>query len=751
MERRARQSAERMRNSYGKATNGIASSFKKLTLPALGGLATVGGLKALSLVAKGVAQIGDEAKRAGVPLKEFQEWKFVAEQNRIGIDQMIDGLKELNIRADEFFVTGKGPGAEAFARLGFGADELKEKLKNPSELLLEIMGRLEDFDTSSRIRISDEIFGGSAGERFVELVGRGEAALRTTIQAAHDTGAVLDSELIAKADELDRRFAALQTRVSGFGKKLAVELADAGHKIVTLRTDIDDLFQSSNQARGLLGDDVANALEKDSEAVKAHKAEIEQLVTQYERLADQARIQSGSLLNASNLLRGHGYNDLANTLAQVSEEMSDLSGQMQDGTISADTFEKRMSEAADTAQTALGQINAIDKADFGVVITGIGRLVTALGNAANKARELRGALPGASPDGSTDGPRDLRGSGANPANASGGTITTPQAVKTSLRPRLPGVDASFGNPDVPTGDGGGSRTQSDFERELESIAAETAALRLEAQALAGVTNAQIQHGDAIDFARTKAELLAAAQRSGVADTPELRAQIDQLATEYSKAGQAAEIAADKIAEVQAASRRGAESVASAFEGMATGAFSAKEAVAKLIIEIVKLSLKKRLLETAQNSGGFLGKIFSVIGGGFAAGGFTGQGGKFEPAGVVHKGEFVVSKEATQRIGVGNLEALHKGALRGFSDGGLVGGPPTLKAASAGRSESVRGSDQPITINAPITISGNAGTPEQNNDLAKRISKSMEGTMRGVVVDEIRKQTRPGNMLNNGRG
>lgn len=45
--------------------------------------------------------------------------------------------------------------------------------------------------------------------------------------------------------------------------------------------------------------------------------------------------------------------------------------------------------------------------------------------------------------------------------------------------------------------------------------------------------------------------------------------------------------------------------------------------------------------------------------GFAKGGYTGDGNKYEPAGVVHKGEFVFNKAATSRIGVDNLERLHE--------------------------------------------------------------------------------------------
>lgn len=42
---------------------------------------------------------------------------------------------------------------------------------------------------------------------------------------------------------------------------------------------------------------------------------------------------------------------------------------------------------------------------------------------------------------------------------------------------------------------------------------------------------------------------------------------------------------------------------------------------------------------------------------FATGGYTGNGGKFEPAGIVHRGEFVIPKEDVQRIGVPGIEQM----------------------------------------------------------------------------------------------
>lgn len=57
------------------------------------------------------------------------------------------------------------------------------------------------------------------------------------------------------------------------------------------------------------------------------------------------------------------------------------------------------------------------------------------------------------------------------------------------------------------------------------------------------------------------------------------------------------------------------------------------------------------------------------GAGFAEGGFTGAGGKYQPAGVVHRGEFVMPAATVNRIGVPALEAIRQG-----DTGAVAGGP-----------------------------------------------------------------------------
>jgi hypothetical protein len=68
----------------------------------------------------------------------------------------------------------------------------------------------------------------------------------------------------------------------------------------------------------------------------------------------------------------------------------------------------------------------------------------------------------------------------------------------------------------------------------------------------------------------------------------------------------------------------------------------------------------------------------IASGSYASGGYTGRGGKYEPAGVVHKGEYVIpKKDVNQRTGLPYADAmgrLQRGASGpGYANGGYVRG------------------------------------------------------------------------------
>lgn len=74
------------------------------------------------------------------------------------------------------------------------------------------------------------------------------------------------------------------------------------------------------------------------------------------------------------------------------------------------------------------------------------------------------------------------------------------------------------------------------------------------------------------------------------------------------------------------------------------------------------------------------KVDTRLKGNFVVGGYTGDGGKYEEAGIVHKGEYVMTAERTKQLGIPFLEAL--GRSSGYYSGGYVGTPPLLPSQSA---------------------------------------------------------------------
>ena len=108
--------------------------------------------------------------------------------------------------------------------------------------------------------------------------------------------------------------------------------------------------------------------------------------------------------------------------------------------------------------------------------------------------------------------------------------------------------------------------------------------------------------------------------------------------------------------------------------------------------------------------------------GFASGGYTGDGGKYTPAGVVHRGEYVITKEATSRLGIGFLNHLNYG--RGYATGGAVGSiPSTGYRPMAGGSISVKVINNGEPVNASVEQRQRNGETEITVELIRQLARS----------------------------
>jgi len=228
MEGRARQSAVRLQTTFGEAGNALNGAFAALGgAGILGGAGLAGVITTIKTAATSIAELRAEAQKAGVSFGQFQELKYAAEMNKVSVDALADGLKELQLRADEFILTGKGSSAEAFQRLGYGAEDLKKKLADPAALFEEIIDKLSRFDKAAQIRLADEIFGGTGGEQFVRFLQMGQGGIARMRDEARRLGVVLSDEVASKAVEINREFDKLSAQISTALKTGVIEGADA--------------------------------------------------------------------------------------------------------------------------------------------------------------------------------------------------------------------------------------------------------------------------------------------------------------------------------------------------------------------------------------------------------------------------------------------------------------------------------------------------------------------------------------------
>ncbi|EHV4706567.1 phage tail tape measure protein [Escherichia coli] len=215
-------------------------------------------------------------------------------------------------------------------------------------------------------------------------------------------------------------------------------------------------------------------------------------------------------------------------------------------------------------------------------------------------------------------------------------------------------------------------------------------------------------------------------------------------------GEWAESATDSFSQVKSVATQTFDGIAQNMAAMLTGSEQNWRGFTRSVLSMLtEIFLKQAMVGIVGSIGSAMGGAF---GGGasastgtaiqaaaanfhFATGGFTGTGGKYEPAGIVHRGEFVFTKEATSRIGVGNLYRL----MRGYAEGGYVGGAGS--PAQMRRTEGIN-----FNQNNHVVIQ-NDGT---NGQAGPQLMKAVYDMARKGAQDEIQAQMRDGGVFSGGR-
>ncbi len=133
---------------------------------------------------------------------------------------------------------------------------------------------------------------------------------------------------------------------------------------------------------------------------------------------------------------------------------------------------------------------------------------------------------------------------------------------------------------------------------------------------------------------------------------------------------------------------------------------------------------------AAQTASIVSNIQAVSGVGFASGGYTGPGGKFQLAGIVHKGEYVFDQASTNRIGVSQLEALRNGQPLDATLGRTGFGTGVQNVNSDNRRQT--------TVHAPINQEFHLQgiTPEQLSATLNQNNRLLSRQLKGELTKEV---------------
>lgn len=169
----------------------------------------------------------------------------------------------------------------------------------------------------------------------------------------------------------------------------------------------------------------------------------------------------------------------------------------------------------------------------------------------------------------------------------------------------------------------------------------------------------------------------------------------------------------------------------------TGKLSFGDLINSMIAGLIKMELQAAESQIFQSLFSYIG-IGATSGGtaalaGFASGGYTGNLGAHQIAGVVHGGEFVFDAQSTNKIGVANLMSMMKSA-KGYDTGGYVGNAYIQNGSSAPAVAQTNLSVN-ITNNASdqVAITAKQSTDSAGNPTLEIMANLIEGQLAGKIT------------------
>jgi len=650
---------ERVRKELGALDSVSKAAFS------LGGAISAAGLVAYTKsIIDAADALNEMSERTGISVENLGRLQYAAKLSGVESDQLGKSLQALS--GEIVAAAGGSESAIAkFKRLGVSVlDTTTKQIRPANAVLLDLADAFallpEGTERSAR---AAELFGAKLGGVMVPFLAQGRAGIEALGDEIERLGGLMSAETAKAAAEFNDNLDRLKTTASAAGISIANALLPTLNKLtnefVTAR-GAGFGFLSALSLTGTIG-----PVEKQIERITARLKELN---------AEKARGEGRGLAGA---ISGKTViDDIAQQekLLKFYETLRDKDKQDE-----AATAAKRIALAAQL-QTKLGDLEklravASGKASADILLEDDKRTAAQIANAEKLRDALRSAFQEsvAASKKAADEAKKLLDQAATTR------ATGADKAAEIRRAQLPQdqQDAANANDFRDTADAASEAAL--FAKFAAQNGRVDAAAKLAAQAIKDAERARGIIGKLAD----PEQQARATERVADAEATAQEAQAKIKERQAKDAGDVATQQADRIktldAQIADLQKKAGEISVQVKVDEALGA------VANLKAQLAALEDKTVTVtvNTTQTGGGTPAEDYAAYAAaadfrkeGFARGGYTGPGGKWQPAGVVHAGEFVLRQEVVRQRGMlAMLQRLNReglAALPGFASGGLVG-------------------------------------------------------------------------------
>jgi lambda family phage tail tape measure protein len=639
-------------------------AFSRNAALAIAGVATSFGVLAKRTIDSGDA-LAKMAQQSGVSLRSLSALGHAAKLSGLSVEQMAQSLGVLSRKISEAN-TGSGQAKSAFDALQINTTDLK----TADQALLEIAERFSQMpDGIEKSTLAAQLFGDRVGRRLIPLLNQGKAGIEEVKREAESFGVVLDDKTGRAMEQFNDNLTRLSAIGTGVFNQILAEW------LPTVNALADAFFEARRQSDSFLKSLMATVrakiprtLDEATESVIKQQVEVERLREQYAKLGDDKFL--GDLFSTKTLEQAEL--DLAVAIKMADMLQRDIEGVRN----ITPQFDPIMPTGKGGKDQMAERLEAVR------------RLVTEYERERNFQLEMMNIQD--QMIGMTKDEQQIQ-EAINEV-----LIATSKNLQDIADKRLEAANL-----------GANQAVLDQFDKEAEKI-----------QELADqyVMLAETQKRSSIEAQRTFAFGWTKA--------------LNQYAED---ATNAALVARDMFAATTMNMNAAIDRL------VRTGKLSFSELASSIISDIIRIQLQAQVSQVFSQIigivGASIGNMFSgqvamdanplTVNRGmgysdFSSGGYTGDGGQFQPAGVVHKGEYVLKAAATRRIGVNNLDKLNQG----YANGGYVGNAPMQGG---------------VNINIK-----NEASAEGYNAVAKATRNEQ-----GIDIDIVVKKTVANDLRNNG--